>query len=400
MLNSKNISRRFSLCTVMQAIINCAPISRASVSKQTGLSKQTVSEIVLQLEQSGWIRETGKTSGHVGRTAITYEVVPEAAYVASVDLGGTKVRVSIADLACNIYAEEIEPTDARGHLDIVHQISKLCWKALKSLRIDPTKLAFVVIGVPGVPDIDTGYINMAPNIIGINKIDFAETVEAELGVSVLVENDVNLAVLGEHWMGCGEDSDNLVFVSLGTGIGAGLIVNGALVKGSEGVAGELGYLPFGADPFEPESRTIGALERGAGTAGILARYKKLTGVSKTVPEIFELANSGDLAADQVLSELAKLLARMVVTLDVIINPSLVVFGGSIGLRRELVDRVVVAVAECSPSPVQIEISILENRAALIGGVVTALTQLHQLHFADGLPGVDILLPQPNLKLVE
>src|SRR5262245_18061136 len=108
------ISRQFSQRSVMETIVQGGPISRASIAKQTGLSKQTISEIVRGLEQEGWIQETGRTSGHVGRTAVTYELVNDAAYIVAVDLGGTKVRVALTDLACRIFAEAPASTDARG----------------------------------------------------------------------------------------------------------------------------------------------------------------------------------------------------------------------------------------------------------------------------------------------
>ena len=95
----------------MEAIVQGGPISRASIAKQTGLSKQTISEIVRVLEQDGWVQETGRTSGHVGRSAVTYELVVDAAYIVAVDLGGTKVRVAITDLAGQILAEEMAATE-------------------------------------------------------------------------------------------------------------------------------------------------------------------------------------------------------------------------------------------------------------------------------------------------
>ena len=109
----------------MEAIVQSGPISRA-IAKQTGLSKQTISEIVRQLEDEGWVRETGRTSGHVGRTAVTYELVPDAAYIVAVDLGGTKVRVAIADLACQVFAEEVVPTDPARRQSGRRQIATLC----------------------------------------------------------------------------------------------------------------------------------------------------------------------------------------------------------------------------------------------------------------------------------
>ena len=126
MIGSRNLSRQFSRSTVVQAIASSAPISRASLAKQVGLSKQTVSAIVFDLEQDGWITETGRTAGHVGRSATTYELVPDAAFVCGVDLGGTKVRAAIIDLTCTVVAELTEPTDVRGGINVAQQIGRLC----------------------------------------------------------------------------------------------------------------------------------------------------------------------------------------------------------------------------------------------------------------------------------
>lgn len=125
----RSVSRQMSLSMAMQAIIHCSPISRASISKQTGLSKQTVSELVRILEEDGWVRETGRTSGHVGRTATTYELVQESAFMAAVDLGGTKLRVAIVDLAGTVVAEVVEPTHPEGGHAVALQIGELVQKA-------------------------------------------------------------------------------------------------------------------------------------------------------------------------------------------------------------------------------------------------------------------------------
>ena len=128
MIDAPRISRQFSQRSVMEAIVQGGPISRASIAKQTGLSKQTISEIVRVLEQDGWVQETGRTSGHVGRTAVTYELVVDAAYIVAVDLGGTKVRVAITDLAGQIAGRgDVAPTDPRGGQAVVDQIVELAF---------------------------------------------------------------------------------------------------------------------------------------------------------------------------------------------------------------------------------------------------------------------------------
>ena len=391
-------SGSFSTCAVMQAITNCGPISRASLARLTGYTKQTISEIVRNLGEAGWVRETGYTSGHIGRSAVTFEVIPEAAYIYSVDLGGTKVHVSVADLACNIVAERVEATDPRGSMDVLRQIADLCRKTVSDANIDQDKVSLAVVGVPGVPDLETGHVRMAPNIKGLDEIDVAEALESELAVKAIIENDVNLAALGEHWAGRGVDVFDMAFISVGTGIGAGLIVDGSLVRGADNAAGELGFLPLGTDPFEAESLTVGALERKAASKGIIDTYRRLSGSDEDleIPEIFDRAAAGEKAALRTLDEIARALAMVVSTICSLTNPSLVVMGGSIGEREELVDRIRVLLGKCFPNPVEIIHTELGSVSTLVGGMMMGLTQLHTTLFADALPSVDITLPKPRM----
>lgn len=393
MIGSRNLSRQFSRSAVVQAITSAGPISRASLAKQVGLSKQTISEIVSDLEQDGWITETGRTAGHVGRSATTYELVPDAAFVCGVDLGGTKVRAAIIDLTCTVVSELTEPTDARGGTDVAQQIGRLCRDAAAQAGVDWSKVMFATVGVPGVPDRRTGSVRMAPNIDKIGDMDFADALEVELGFGVQVENDVNLAAIGEQWSGCASDVDNMAFVSLGTGIGAGIIVGGQIIRGAMGAAGELGFLPFGADPFEPGSLRAGALERQAGSFGITNSYWELTGKQVQVKDLFDLAQAGDEDAQTVLEETARLVARLIATIGAVVDPSMIVLGGSIGQRIELQERIEVALAACFPNPIDIKRSALGEHAALVGGAAVGLSHLHHTIFAAGLNNVEIALPQ-------
>ena len=395
------ISRQFSLCMVMEAIVHCGPISRASIAKQTGLSKQTISEIARQLEEDGWIRETGRTQGHVGRSAVTYEIVPDAACIATVDLGGTKVRAAIADLSCQVLAEVTEPTDARGGVHVISQIARLCREAAAHNNIPYERLRMAVVGVPGVPDQERGRIVMSPNVTGFETLDVRAALAAELGVEIVLENDVNLAAIGEHWIGSVAGVDDLAYIAIGTGIGAGLMVGGDLVRGFGNAAGELGFLPFGTDPFEAESLKVGALERVTGTVGIRRRYRELSGRELDVPGIFDALGAGDVHARQVLDETARYVARAVAAICAITNPGKVVLGGSIGSRRELVERVRDLLPLCFPSPVELDVSELGSRVAIVGGAAVGLTHLHSTLFAGGVPGAEISLPPAKvLKLVE
>ena len=193
---------------------------------------------------------------------------------------------------------------------------------------------------PGVYDPKTGAVLMAPNIVGIDQFDLAAAVHKRLGIEVFVENDVNLAALGEHWLGNRREHDNFVYISVGTGIGAGVVVGGKLLRGTIGAAGEIGFLPFGADPFEAESLKVGALERVTATSAIVGSYLELSGRESDVPGVFDAAGAGDVAAQETLDRVARQIARAAAAIAAIVDPSLIVVGGSIGTRTELLERIV------------------------------------------------------------
>ena len=397
MTDSSNLSRRVTLSTIVQAITTYGPVSRASVAKMTGLSKQTVSEIVSSLESDGWVETVGRTEGNVGRRAVVYEIVPDAALVASVDLGGTKVRAALCNLAGIVVSEVSEPTDQTGGQAVAHQIHRMVISAASSADIATSKIRVAVIGVPGVLNPRTGTIGMAPNIAGINGVDFPALMADLLGIEVIVENDVNLAALGEHWMTHRGDKDDLIYLSIGTGIGAGIVVGGQLVRGANGAAGEIGYLPFGADPFEPESLEAGALERVTATNAIIGRYESLSGNRLAVPEIFEAHINQDAHATETLQWAARHIAQAIAAIAAVVDPSCVVIGGSIGAREELIAMIEPEIARCFPRPVLVAPSVLGQHAALAGGASVALSRLHVSLFSSGLPGAEIAVPPPKIE---
>ena len=385
-------SRRLSLCSVMQTIIHDGPISRARIARETGLSKQTVSEIVFGLERAGWVRETGRTRGHVGRSATTYETVGSAAGVVVVDLGGTKVHCAISDLAGNILEDLVEPTDPQGGVAVARQIARLSYAVADRNQFAFDRIKLAVVGVPGVPDQVTGAVRLAPNIPGLNEIDFRTVLQDAVGIPVHLENDVNLSIIGEHWVGSGAGERDLVFIAVGTGIGAGVMINGKLLHGAAHAAGELGYLPIGADPFEAESQRAGALERVVAANGIMNRYLDRAGRRAEVPEIFDAAAEGDEIASAVLDETACYLAWAITAVCVIVNPAKVILGGSIGSRPEMARRIRSILPRHVPVATVIETSGLGSYAALAGGAALGFEKVHTLLFSEGHPGVRLSLP--------
>lgn len=374
MSEPSKLPKRGARSTILQTIASHAPVSRASLARITGLSKQTVSESVAELETDGWITPSGQSAGHVGRRAAVYELRPGAGFLASADLGGTKLRIQICDLTGTARAETVTPTTQDGGPALIEQIAQTITSAMRQAELPPDALLVLSIGVPGTPDLASGEILLAPNIAGLDGFDFIGALKERLGVDILVENDVNLAAIGESQIG--DAPDPLVYLAVGTGIGAGIVSDGTILRGAHGAAGEIAYLPFGADPLEPESLRNGALERVAASQAIREIYRAKTGQALDVPDIFDAAEAGQAEACATLDQVAHQIARAIAALTAVLDPGRVVLGGSIGTRHSLSDRVTRSLARISPRPTSVCASTLGHQAPLAGGLALGLTYFY------------------------
>ena len=392
-----SLAKQYSRRVIAEALLHATSISRADLARTTGLSKQTTSLVIAELEAAGWVKPTGVATGGVGRNAVTYEVVGGAAYSLGVDLGGTKVTAAIANLPGEIVAEATEPTDPRGGREVLRQIRVLADRISAQRGIDVQRIQSIVVGTPGVVDPATGAVSLVPNIRGLSDISVPKLLAEHFGREVGVENDVNLAVLGEAWQGCARDCQNAAFLSLGTGVGLGLIVNGKLVRGAAGAAGEIAYLPIGADVTSPEALAVGAFELEVGAAGILRGHHAISARPVgTVRELFALLDAGDEAAGRALDATAASIALAITAVQSIVDTERVILGGSIGIRPELVERVRQRMGAVFARKATICASALGARAGVVGAVSLAVHRLHNDLFGiSGLPN-ELALPPINL----
>jgi predicted NBD/HSP70 family sugar kinase len=376
----------------MDAIIHHGPISRARIAKLTRISKQTSSEVVRELETAGWIRVHGQARGAVGRTAVTYEIRPDAAYVAGIDLGGTQLRMAIANLASAVVAEAFETTAPAGGHAVVEQIATVGARLAREAGIDRDRIRLVVVGTPGVLDVTTGSIRLAPNIPHFDRIDVVGSLRHALGSDVIIENDVNVGAIGERWLGRARGLDTFVYVALGTGLGMGIVCDGQIIRGAHGGAGEIANLPLGGDPFDPANRLHGTLEAAVGSAGITRRYVEAGGgPGLTVRDLFDRLPA-DAAARRTIDETTRLLALAVVAVAATIDPQMVVFGGSIGGRPEIVEAVRATLASLMTMPVDVAAGELGNRAGIAGALAIGINNIHNALFAPSISPRLLSLP--------
>jgi predicted NBD/HSP70 family sugar kinase/biotin operon repressor len=389
---SSPVARQQSIRLVIERLLRDGSVSRAEIARSTGLSKQTISEVMRDLERDGWVVEDGQIQGSVGRSALTYALRPDAAFVLGIDLGGTKLHVALADLRGAIVTESVEPTTADGGAAVVAQIGRMADALLARAGVAQQNLRGAVMGSPGMVDPKSGGIVIAPNIAGLDSLDVRATLQARLGVEIAIENDVNLAAIGEHWRGNSRTVQNFAFIAVGTGIGMGIFAGGHLVRGARGSAGEIAYLPLGGDPYDARALRLGTLETSAASAGIAARYVGLGGAPGTsVRAMFDRLET-DAAARITLDEVGRVIASAILAVHSILDPQIVVMGGSIGARPELKRRIEAHLKRCMREPVPIELSALGNRATLIGAIGGAVDLVHRTLFGVGADAGPLALP--------
>lgn len=366
----------------MDVLLREGSASRAGLSRTTGLSKQTMSEVIRVLTERGWVRESGMISGGVGRSAVRYEVDAAAGCVLGIDLGSSTIRATVANIAGAIVLDSEVPADPAGGMRLIEQIGALKTSILAQAGLPASKLLHATVAIPGVMDPASGRLSLAPNLDDMGTIDVASSIRQALDCKVTFENDVNAGAIGEYWETHQPSEGYFGFISIGTGVGLGILVDGKLLRGAAQAAGEVGYLPLGSDPFAPLSVERGALENALGAAGISGRYHLAGGPAGTpVRDIFDRYNEGQRAAIVTVEESARLAALLVATVTAVIDPAKIVMGGNIGGRPELVELIRKILPTCTRHPVPIECGRLGPRATVVGAAAIALGELHNSLFS-------------------
>jgi glucokinase len=216
-------------------------------------------------------------------------------------------------------------------------------------------------------------LGLSPNVDGLGAVSLRDELVYRLGHPVVLDNDVTAAAVGERWAGSARGCDDFVFVAVGTGIGMGIVSAGHVLRGAHGAAGEIGYLPLGTDPFDPINQHRGALEEAVAGEKIAARFHAATGTVISTRDVFDLAAQGVPAAVTVIADHGRYLALAISAVTSVLDPALVVLGGGVGSRPELLDPVRAALAELGKAPVEVRTTALGSRASVVGALNLALS---------------------------
>jgi predicted NBD/HSP70 family sugar kinase len=373
-VGTPSLLRAINARAILERIHRTGPVSRAQVARDSGLSKPTVSLGLSALLDAGLVREVGRSSGRPGPSAVLYELNPAAGWVMGIDVGRRRVRAALADITGAVIARRDERAQASSARALIGQIGAIAHGLAAQAGIGWDRVHHVTVGSPGVFEPTRGAVTLAPNLPGWGRQGLVAALQDELGGRIGVENDVNLAAEGERWRGLGRDVGNFGFLSVGTGVGMGLVLDGKLYRGASGAAGEVGYLPIGADPHDPQVRRRGAFEEAVNGAAVVrsAGQAGLAG-SLSAKKVFALARRGDPVAGRVVGDEARRLATGLAVVMAVVDLELIILGGGVGGNADLllppIER---ELRTLSPVRPRLAVSALGEDAVLQGAVATAL----------------------------
>ena len=310
---------------IIRSLLDQGPLTQAELSRQTGLSTATVSNIVRALLVRGLVTTSPVTSS--GRRAIAVSVAGTGALAVGIDFGRRHTRIVVASLAYELIAEEAIETDldqdARARLDAA---ATLLAHTLATAKRPRASVLGVGVGIPGSIDLRTGTAaesSILPEWDGVSEGVIAE----RLKLPVYLENDANLGALAEITWGPHTGSTDLVFVKIATGIGAGLILGGQPVRGSIGVTGELGHTPIHDHGLLCTCGNRGCLETVASTRIMLELLERSTLPAASTSDIVRNALAGDRPTLRVIEDAGLAVGRSLATIANVVNPEKFIIGG-------------------------------------------------------------------------
>lgn len=343
--------RELNKALVLNVVRQERTISRADIAQRTHLSRTTVSTIVSQLIDEGWLIEIGTGQSKGGRRPILLSLDYGAGYVMGIGAGATHLIALVTDLDAHVLAEAERPfATAEGPETGIAAIVSIGQEVLTQSGVDPSHLVGVGVGVPGPVDHGRGATISPPIMPGWSGVPVRDRLKQQFhGVPVYLENDANLGALGELHYGAGQDIDNLAFIKVATGVGCGIIIGGQIYHGHTGAAGEIGHITIDEDGPPCKCGSYGCLEAMVGGMAIARRAltalqagrqttlaQTSLGNGLTARDVSRAAAEGDSLSRQLLWDAGRLLGIAVADLINLLNPARVIIGGGVSQAGELI----------------------------------------------------------------
>jgi glucokinase len=303
--------------------------------------------------------------------------------VIGVDLGGTNLRTALISQTGTILEKQKEATQAaQGYRKVIAKVINSVRRQMDIAKAGSHAVIAVGVGAPGVIHAGRGVVVKSPNFPDWNDLPLKQELEGAIGLPVSIENDANAAALGEQWLGAAQGIGSMIFLTLGTGVGGGIVLNGRIWSGADGMAGEVGHMTILPEGRKCGCGNTGCLEMYASSRGVVMSYQEgqggtTTGPLNTSADIYQAARKGEPLALRVMEDMGRYLGIGIANLINIFNPEMIVVGGGVKEAWPLFidatrDEVRKRAFEYPAERTRIVPSVLGDDAGMIGAAAVAL----------------------------
>ena len=369
---------------VMEVLRMQGRVSQADISRATGLSRTTISTMIAELRKAGLVLDIDTRRMHPrgGRPGVELVLRDPAQVVVGIDFGHSHIGVAVADLGHNVLAERRAELDVnREAVQALDSAARMFADVLAGAGVDSGSVLGAGIGIPGPVDLAHGTAGSATILPGWVGLRIASEMEQRLGVPVEVENDANLGALAELTWGAGRDCSSFAYIKAATGIGAGIVVDGRLLRGATGTAGEIGHTTLHEAGPLCYCGNRGCLETVASGPAIVELVGPIDGERPALGRIIELAAGGDLRCRRAIADAGREIGVAVAGLCNLINPERVIVGGLLSragevLLRPMRDSIRRHAVQAAAATLDVRAAVFVERAELLGAVALALLSSH------------------------
>jgi predicted NBD/HSP70 family sugar kinase len=329
---NRDLIRAINRSHVLNAIKSYGPIGRADIARRTGLSPATVTSISAKLIAQNLVLEKSAGDSSGGRPPILLVINPRGGYVVGIKLTETHAICALTDLEAMILAKSSLPLSGHDPIQVVDDLARMVLSFIREQKIAKKQLLGVGVGLAGIIDAENGILRQSP-IYGWNNVPLQEMLQSKLHIPVYIENDVNTLTLTERWFGPGQGVDHFLTVTVGRGVGLGIVANGQFYRGQSGGAGEFGHITINSDGPLCACGKRGCLEAYIGDPGLIRSAQEayargeLSGPVQEVDELLSLAQRGDSCAVQIFGEAGRILGIGIATLINLFNPKKIIISG-------------------------------------------------------------------------
>lgn len=338
---NQQLVKQINKSIILNTIKNNAPISRADTAQITGLNKGTVSSLVNELINEHIVYESGLGESSGGRRPMMLLFNNKAGFSIGIDLEVNYILGVVTDLFGNIVVEINEKLTVCDYDEVLQVLKSVIEKLIYATPDSPYKIIGIGIGIPGLVN-NSGVILTAPNL-GWKNIKLKDEIEKTFNIPVYIENEANAGAYGEKNFGSKKDFKNIVYISAGIGIGAGIVLNGKLFTGSDGFSGEIGHSVIVADGKKCHCGNRGCWELYASEQALIEKAK-----NANIPEIknedislemlIDLAERGNEAVIHIFEEIAKYLGIGISNIANIFNPDKIIIGNRIAKAKKWIEQ--------------------------------------------------------------